>query len=104
MKDRALDKCMAYLLIRNSDQSKYSLLVNELVSQFSMDNSPYPKNIMNAADILSNHKHDQSGNQGNQGNQWSKRNWYNSKKEEDDDETSSTLTSSETSFVQSSKA
>jgi hypothetical protein len=58
MKDGAFDKWMAYLLIRNSDQSKYCSLLNRLVSQFSMDNNQYPKHIMGATDILSNHKHD----------------------------------------------
>ena len=48
MKDGAFDKWMAYLLIRNSDQSKYGSLVNGLVSQFSMENNQYPKTITNA--------------------------------------------------------
>ena len=69
LKDGAFDKWMAFLLIHNSDQSKYGSLLNRLVSQFSMDNNQYPKNIMHATDILSNHKHDCRGNRGNQGNQ-----------------------------------
>jgi hypothetical protein len=66
-----------------------------------MDNNQYPKNIMGATDILSNHKHD---HRGNQGNQQPIRNWYNSKNEDDNKTTTSTITSSETSFAQSSKA
>jgi hypothetical protein len=98
MKDGAFNKWMAYLLIRNSNQSKYGSLLNGLVSQFSMDNSQYTNNIMSAPDILSNHKHDRKGNQGK-----FKKNWKDSKKEYDDG-TSSTITSSKTSFVQNGKA
>jgi hypothetical protein len=36
MKDGALDRRMAYLLIRNSNQAKYGSLLNGLVSQFSV--------------------------------------------------------------------
>ena len=58
---------MAYLLIRNSDQSKYGSLLKGLISwQFSMNNNQYPKNIMNATDILGKHKHDRMGKQGYQ--------------------------------------
>ena len=90
---------MTYLLIRNSDQSKYGSLLNELVSQFSMDNNQYPKTVTAATYIMSNHRHDRRGNQGNQR---TKRNWNNSKKESDN-ETPSTTTGSETSFAQSGK-
>jgi hypothetical protein len=98
MKDGAFNKWMAYLLISNSGQSKYGLLLNGLISQFAMDNNQYPKNIMRTTDILSNHKHDRQGNQGDL-----KKNWKDSKKE-DDDGTSSTITSSKTSFAQNNKA
>ena len=57
LKDRAFNKGMACLVIRNSDKKKYSSLLNRLISQFSMDNNQYPKNIKHAIDILSNHKH-----------------------------------------------
>jgi hypothetical protein len=100
MKDGAFDKWMAYLWIHNSNQSKYGSLLNGLVSQLSMDNNQYPKNVMSTTDILSDHKHDRRGNQGNQK---SKKNWNDSKKE-DNDETPSIITSSETSFAQNSKA
>jgi hypothetical protein len=51
MKNGAFDKWMAYLLIRNSGQSKYGSLLNGLVSQFSMDNNQYPKNNMIVREI-----------------------------------------------------
>ena len=43
------------LLIRNSNQSKCGSLLHRLASQFSIKNNQYPKNIVNASDILSNH-------------------------------------------------
>jgi hypothetical protein len=98
MKDRVFNKWMAYLLIRNSDQSKHGPLLNRLVSQFSMDNNQYPNNVMSATDILSNYKHDWKGNQGK-----FKKNWKDSKKENDDG-MPSTNTSSKTSCVQKSNA
>ena len=45
LKKIAFDKWTAYLLIRNSDQSKYGSLLNGLLSQFSMDNNQYPKTV-----------------------------------------------------------
>jgi hypothetical protein len=63
-----------------------------------MDDNKYPNNIMSATYILSNHKHDRKGIQGK-----FKKNWNDSKKD-DDDGTSFTITSSETSFAQNSKA
>jgi len=98
LKDGPFDKWMAYLLIQNSDQSKYGTLLNGLVSQFSMDNNQCPKNIMSATDILSNHKHDPRKDKGN-----GKRNKYNNKKEDNDKTAPSTITTIETSFVQNSK-
>ena len=61
--------------------SKYSSLLNGLVyAQFSMENNQYPKNIANATDILSNHKHDCRALY--QGSCQQKKSWHNSKKEE----------------------
>ena len=48
----------AYLLMKNSDQTKYGSLVNGLTSQFSMGNNQYPKNVLTACDILTNHRFD----------------------------------------------
>ena len=67
MKNEALEKWMACLLIRNSDQSKCGFLLNGLVSQFSMENNQHPKNITNATDIMSNHKHDHTKEIANKG-------------------------------------
>ena len=49
---------MAFVLLRNSDQTKYQNLTNELISQYSMENHQYLKTITATTDILANHKHD----------------------------------------------
>ena len=49
---------MTYVLISNSDQSKYASLENGLASQYSMKNNQYPKNLISAADIMKNHQYD----------------------------------------------
>jgi hypothetical protein len=61
MKVGTFNKLMSYLLLRNSDPNKYGSMINGLISQFSMGNNQYPKTIMAATDILSNHKHNNWG-------------------------------------------
>jgi hypothetical protein len=46
----------AYMLVKNSDQGKYGLLLTSLTSQFSMGTTQYPKDVMAAVDILTNHR------------------------------------------------
>ena len=53
----------AYLLITNSEQSKYASLTNGLASQYSMKNNQYPKSILSTTDIMKNHGHDDEGKQ-----------------------------------------
>ena len=60
MKTEANGQFMAYLLIRGSDQTRYGSLLKGFVSQFSLGNDQYPKTIMTATDVLSNHKIDPS--------------------------------------------
>ena len=48
---------MAYLIIANSDQSKYTNLGNELTNQYSMRNNKYPKELISTIDIMKNHQH-----------------------------------------------
>ena len=47
---------MAYLLIRGSDQAKYSTLKKGTEYQFSLDNDQYPNTIVAEVDALNNHK------------------------------------------------
>jgi hypothetical protein len=44
------------MLMKNSNQGKYGLLMTSLTTQFSMGTSQYPKDVMAAVDILTNHR------------------------------------------------
>jgi hypothetical protein len=67
-----------------------------------VENNQYPKNVIAATDILSNHKHGRRArNQGNQ--QSSKKSWYNSKPKDDDSTPSTITTASKTSSAQNPK-
>jgi hypothetical protein len=46
------------MLMKNSDQGKYRSLLTSLTTQFSMGTNQYPKGIMAAVDILTNHRFD----------------------------------------------
>jgi hypothetical protein len=46
----------AYMLMKNSDQGKYGSLMTSLTTQFSMGTIQYPKDVMAAVDILTNHR------------------------------------------------
>jgi hypothetical protein len=48
----------AYMLMKNSDQGKYGSLMTSLTTQFSMGTNQYPKDIMAAVDIVTNHRFD----------------------------------------------
>jgi hypothetical protein len=48
----------AYMLMKNSGQGKYGLLMTSLTTQFSMGTNQYPKDVMAAVDILTNHRFD----------------------------------------------
>ena len=59
LKNEIFDEWMAYLVIKGSDQSKYGTLTTSFISQYSLGNDQYPKNIQKATDALSQHKFDQ---------------------------------------------
>jgi hypothetical protein len=48
----------AYMLMKNSDQGKNGLLMTSLTTQFSMGTNLFPKDVMAAVDILTNHRFD----------------------------------------------
>jgi hypothetical protein len=56
MLKRLYARWTAYMLMKNSDQGKYGLLMTSLMTQFSMGTNQYPKDIMAAVDILTNHR------------------------------------------------
>jgi hypothetical protein len=54
LREEEFDKYMAYLLLKGSDQLKYSSLCRGLArSQYALGNNQYPKDIQAATDILS---------------------------------------------------
>jgi hypothetical protein len=79
----------AYMLMKNSDQGKYGLLMTSLTTQFSMGTNQYPKDVMAAVDILTNHRFDKKEPKNN-----NQRN-----KNRNDDNTASTITT-QSSFNQ----
>jgi hypothetical protein len=46
------------MLVKNSNQGKYGSLMMSLITQFSMGTNQYPKDVMAAVDILTNHRFD----------------------------------------------
>jgi hypothetical protein len=74
----------AYMLMKNSNQGKYGLQMTSLTTQFSMGTNQYPKEVMAAVDILTNHRFDKKEPKNN--NQRN-RNW-------NDDTVSTTTTQS----------
>ena len=90
MRKDGFNKWMGYLLMRGSDHSKYGSLMLGLSSQYSMGNDQYPKDILAATDVLSNHKFDNRNEKSKKGHK------------NDDDNNSCILTTApvETSFAQ----
>jgi len=93
LKQEGFERFMAYIILRNSDQSKYGSVMGGLITQYSMDHDQYPKSITAAADILTNHRHDNYKQQRNTKQQKKEDN----NKQKDDD------SKNETSFAQSTK-
>src|SRR5210317_1131036 len=58
-KKGAYDAWTAYLLMRGVDQAKYGSLMKNLREQFSLGKDQYPKTLVMATDVLSNHRLDQ---------------------------------------------
>ena len=66
--DMAFSQLMAMTYIRNSDPSKYGLLVTGLKTQQSLGNDQYPTMVMEAMNILSNHHYDMTKKNNNNNN------------------------------------
>jgi len=54
----AFEQFMAYTYLENSDQNKYGTLIYNLKQQQSLQNDQYPKTLIDATNVLSNHKFD----------------------------------------------
>jgi hypothetical protein len=56
----AYEQLMTYIYLKNADKSKYGTLLNGLSSQYSLGQDQYPRTIIDANNILSNHRYDQA--------------------------------------------
>ena len=57
-KKKNLDQFMAYLYMENCDHDRYGSLVGGLDTQYSLDHDQYPKTLLDAHNVISNHKYD----------------------------------------------
>ena len=60
MKDEANYQFEAYLFMQNSDQAKYRSLMKGLVTQYTLDQNQYPKDLTKAVHVINQHKWDNS--------------------------------------------
>jgi hypothetical protein len=68
----AYPRWTAYMLMKNSDQGKYGLLMTSLTTQFPMGTNQYPEAVLKAVDILMNHRFDKREPKNNNDNQKNK--------------------------------
>jgi hypothetical protein len=61
----AFNQLLAFTYLDNSDKSKYGTLMSGLQTQQSLKNGQYPKTITEATNVLSNHRHDNTGTKKN---------------------------------------
>jgi hypothetical protein len=74
---------LSYLLLEQADQKKYGSLMTVLSTQHSLGNDQYPRNLSQATNVLSNHRHDVGKGKPNNNN--------NAKRTSDDDEDKNTM-------------
>jgi hypothetical protein len=53
--EKTSERYLAYLYLENADKSKYSTLLSGLNTQQSVGNVQYPKTVVEANNVLSNH-------------------------------------------------
>jgi hypothetical protein len=57
-KKQAWERHLAFIYLRNSDQSKYGSILKGLNTQQSLNNDQYPKTVVSANNVLSSHQFD----------------------------------------------
>jgi hypothetical protein len=72
----AYPRWTAYMLMKNSNQGKYGLLMMSLTTYFSMGKNQCPGDVLKAVNILTNHKFDKREPKNNNNNTKNK-NWNN---------------------------
>jgi hypothetical protein len=68
----AYPRWTAYMLMKNSNQGKYGLLMTSLTSQFSMGTNQYLDDALKAVDMLTNHRFNKREAKNNHNNQKNK--------------------------------
>jgi len=74
------EQFLSFLLLEQADQKKYGSLMTVLGTQHSLGNDQYPRNLSQATNVLSNHRHDVGKGKPNNNNNNNKKG-----NEEDDD-------------------
>ena len=56
--EEAYQQWLSYVYVSNTDKAKYGTLISGLSSQFALGQDQYPKTIVSATNVLSNHRFD----------------------------------------------
>jgi hypothetical protein len=63
--EMSFNQFQAYMYLKNSDKTKYGSLLKGLETQQSLKNSQYPKTLVEATNVLSNHRFDYASGEKN---------------------------------------
>ena len=55
---KSMDQFLSYLFLENSDRLRFGSILSGLDTQFSLNNDQYPKTLLDAQNVVSNHKWD----------------------------------------------
>ena len=58
--DKDTDEFLAYVYLRTADRFKYGSLLKGMDDQFNLGNDQYPKTLLRAHELLTEHKWDQA--------------------------------------------
>ena len=78
------EEFLVVLYLTNADQKKYGSIIQDLSTQQSLHNDQYPKTVINANNVLSNHKFDNYKSQACQSGKDRERSDKNSKDDKED--------------------
>jgi hypothetical protein len=59
--EKAFQQLLAFTYLENADKAKYGTILSGLQTQQSLGNNQYPMTIIEANNVLSEHKHDNAG-------------------------------------------
>ena len=82
---QASEQLFTYIYLENADQKKYGTVLKNLNSQKSLGNDQYPKKLIEATNVLSNHWYDSTKSRTNSQRSRSHNNSNNEKEQEADE-------------------